>query len=95
MKINDLNATTLNGVAAGSITPSSSVGAYGQGGRSAYGPALDQVHLSGASRIASSALAAHAERLSQLKALVALGDYNPSADAIGQSMLSAAISRGR
>jgi hypothetical protein len=95
MKINDLNSTTLNGLAAGSINPSSAIGAYGRGGRGGFGPAPDQVQLSGASRIASSALAAHAGRLNQLKALVASGDYIPSSEAIAQSMLSEAISRGR
>jgi hypothetical protein len=95
MKIPDLNPTALNNLATGSIHSSSSIGAYGRGGRSSYGPAPDQVQLSGASRIASSAMAAHAARLNQLKNLVAAGSYNPPADIVAKSMLSEELSRNR
>jgi hypothetical protein len=93
MKISDLNPALLNGLATGSIASSSGIGAYGRAGRGAYGPAPDQVQLSGASRLASSALAAHSARLAQLKSLVVSGDYNPSAEAISKSMVGEALSR--
>jgi hypothetical protein len=93
MKISDLNSAGLNGLTTGSVNSSQGIGAYGRAGRGAYGPAPDQVHLSGASRLASSALVAHASRLSELKSLVAAGEYNPSADEIGKSMLGEALSR--
>ena len=93
MKINDLNPAALNGLSTGSIASSPGVGAYGRVGRGAYGPAPDQVQLSGASRLASSALAAHSARLTELKSLVASGDYNPSAEAVGKSMVGEALSR--
>lgn len=95
MKINDLNSAALNGLTTGSIASSPGVGAYARGGRGAYGSVPDQVQLSGASRLASSALTAHAERLAQLKSLVASGEYNPPAEAISQSMVSEALSRSR
>jgi hypothetical protein len=95
MKINDLNSAALSGLSTGSISPSTGIGAYGRSGRGAYGPAPDQVQLSGASRLASSALAAHSARLTQLKSLVASGEYNPSAEAVGRSMVSEALSRSR
>ena len=92
MKITDLNSQGVNGLSPGSITPAG-IGAYGRGGRSAYGPASDQVQLSGASRLASSALAEHASRLTQLKSVVAAGGYNPPGEAVGSSMLDEALSR--
>jgi hypothetical protein len=95
MKISDLNSAGLNGLSTGSVSSTQGVGAYGRGGRGAYGPATDQVQLSGASRLASSALTAHSARLTQLKSLVASEDYNPSAEAVGQSMVSEALSRSR
>lgn len=93
MKISDLNPAALNGLTTGSISTSSGIGAYGRSGRGGYGAAPDQVQLSGASRLASSALAAHSARLAQLKSLVATGDYNPSPDAVGKAMLGEALSR--
>jgi hypothetical protein len=95
MKINDLNPAALTGLTTGSLSSLQGVGAYGRAGRGGYGPAPDQVQLSSASRLASSALAAHSARLSQLKSLVASGDYNPPPEAIGQSMVSEALSRSR
>jgi hypothetical protein len=93
MKISDLNPAALNGLSTGSVSSSPGIGAYGRGGRGAYGPTSDQVQLSGASRLASSALAAHATRLMQLKSLVASGNYNPSAEAVSKAMVSEALSR--
>jgi hypothetical protein len=95
MKISDLNSANLNGLSTGSVSSLQGAGAYGRGARGAYGPAPDQVQLSGASRLASSALAAHSARLTQLKGLVASGEYNPSAEAVGQSLVSEALSRSR
>ena len=94
MRITDLNPAGVNGLSPGSITPAG-IGAYGRGGRGSYGPASDQVQLSGASRVASSALAAHAARLNQLKTLVTSGEYNPTAEAVGKSMVSEALSRSQ
>jgi hypothetical protein len=93
MKVSDLNPALLNGLSTGSVASSPAIGAYGRAGRGAYGPAPDQVQLSGASRLASSALAAHSARLTQLKSLVASGNYSPSSEAIGKSMLHEALSR--
>ena len=95
MKISDLNSAGLSGLSTGSIGSSQGVGAYGRVGRGGYGSAPDQVQLSGASRLASSAMAAHSARLSELKSLVASGEYNPSADEIGKAMVGEALSRGR
>jgi hypothetical protein len=95
MKISDLNTAGLGGLSTGSIRSSQGIGAYGRASRGSYGSAPDQVQLSGASRLASSALAAHAARLSELKSLVASGEYNPSADEIGKSMVSEALSRSQ
>ena len=93
MKVSDLNPALLNGLSTGSIASSQGIGAYGRSGRGAYGSASDQVQLSGASRVASGALAAHSARLSQLKQLVASGNYNPSPDSISQSMLNEIMTR--
>ena len=90
MKISDLNPAGVNGLSTGSIS-SSGLSAYARSGRGAYGPAPDQVQLSSASRLASSALADHSARLSQLKSLVASGEYNPSNEAIGQAMIGQAM----
>jgi hypothetical protein len=95
MKITDLGSAALQGLSTGSISSTPAIGAYGRGGRGGYGTSSDQVQLSGASRLASSALAAHNARLTQLKKLVASGEYNPSAEAISKSMVSEALSRGR
>jgi hypothetical protein len=93
MKISDLNPAALNGLSTGSIAPSTGLGAYGRSGRNAYGLAPDQVQLSGASRLASSALASHSARLAQLKSMVMSGAYNPSAEEVSKSMVSEALSR--
>ena len=93
MKINDLNPAALSALTTGSIASSSGVDAYGRAGRSAYGSTPDQVQLSGASRLASAALAGHSARLAQLKSLIAAGDYNPSAEAIGKAMIGEALTR--
>jgi hypothetical protein len=93
MRISDLNASGIHGPAPTSTSPASAIGAYGQAGRGAYGPSADQVQLSGASRLAASALADHAARLSQLKSLVASGQYDPPAEAVGKSLLNEALSR--
>jgi hypothetical protein len=93
MKINDLSSSGLNGLAPGSASPASGIGAYGQAGRGIYGQSGDQVQLSGASRLAASALAAHSARLSQLKAMVGSGRYDPSAEAICKSLLDEAVAR--
>jgi hypothetical protein len=93
MKINDLNSAALNGLSTGSIGSTAGAGAYSRAGRSAYGASTDQVQLSGASRLASSAMTAHAARIVQLKSLVASGDYNPSSDEISRSMIGEALSR--
>ena len=95
MKISDLNPAAVNGFSTGSIASSSGLGAYGRSGRGAYGSPPDQVQLSGASRLASSALSSHSARLAQLKSLVAAGDYNPSAEAIGQAIVGEALARAR
>ena len=95
MKISDLNPAALGHLSSGSISSAAGIGAYGRSGRAGYGPAPDQVHLSGASRLASSALASHSARLQQLKSLLASGDYNPSSDAISRSIVGEALSRGR
>jgi hypothetical protein len=94
MKI-DLNPAALNGLTTGSISSSPGIGAYGRTGRGAYGSGTDQVQLSGASRLASSALADHSARLSQLRSLVASGDYNPSPEATAASMVSEALARSQ
>jgi len=94
MKISDLNPASLGSLSTGSIASSPAIGAYGRSGRGGYGTATDQVQLSGASRLASSALAEHSARLAQLKSLVASGDYNPSAEAVGKAMVSEALSQG-
>jgi hypothetical protein len=94
MKISDLNLAGLNNLSTGSVSSSPGIGEYGRTSRGAYGSAPDQVQLSGASRLASSSLAAHAARLAQLKGMVASGDYNPSPESIGQSIVSEALSRG-
>jgi len=91
MKINELNSSALNGLSTGNIGSTTGVGAYGRGARGGYGPAPDQVQLSGGSRIASAALAAHAGRIAQLKSLVASGDYSPSAEQIGKSIVAEAL----
>ena len=88
MKISDLTPAGVNGLAPGSASPASGVGAYGQAGRGIYGQTTDQVQLSGASRLAASALADHAVRLSQLKSLVASGQYDPPAESVGKSLLN-------
>jgi hypothetical protein len=93
MKI-DLNPSALSGLSTGSIASTQGIGAYGRSGRGGYGPSSDQVQLSGASRVASSALAAHSARLAQLKSLVASGDYNPSPEAVAKSMVSEALTEG-
>lgn len=93
MKISDLTPSGINGLAPGSASPASGIGAYGQAGRGIYGQTADQVQLSGASRLAASALAAHSARLSQLKTMVESGQYNPPAEAIGKSLLNEALSR--
>jgi anti-sigma28 factor (negative regulator of flagellin synthesis) len=92
MKISDLNPAALNGLSTGSIS-SSGIGAYGRTGRGAYGSSADQVQLSGASRIASSAMAAHAARLTQLKSQIMSGSYNPAGGAIAESILTEALAR--
>jgi hypothetical protein len=92
MKITDLNSAGVGSVSSGAIT-TSGIGAYGPSGRGSYGPGSDRVQLSGASRLASSALAAHASRLSQLKSLVASGNYNPSGETVGKAIISEALSR--
>ena len=92
MKI-DLNPSALNGLSTGSIASTQGIGAYGRSGRGGYGPSSDQVQLSGASRLASSALSAHSARLAQLKSLVASGDYNPSAEAIAKSIVTEAMAQ--
>jgi hypothetical protein len=94
MKISDLNAPNLNGLSTGSIASSPGIAAYGRAGRASYGAATDQVQISGASRIASSALVQHAARLDQLKAQIASGEYNPSPDAIGRAMVSEMLAKG-
>jgi len=94
MKIGDLNAGGLNGLSTGSVASSQGLGAYARGGRGGYGSGPDQVQLSGASRVASSAIAAHTARLAQLKTLVASGGYNPPAEAISKAILVEALSRG-
>ena len=93
MKISDLNPAALNGLSTGSISSSQGIGAYGRAGRGGYGSTPDQVQLSGASRIASSALAAHSSRIAQLKNLVLSGEYNPAPDAIAKSLLAETLSR--
>ena len=93
MKISDLNPAALTALSTGSISSSPGIGAYGRTGRGAYGSSADQVQLSGASRIASSAMASHAARLSQLKNQVMTGDYNPSGGAIAESILNEALAR--
>jgi len=95
MKISDLNPAALNGLSTGSISSSPGIGAYGRTGRGAYGSTSDQVQLSGASRLASSALTAHSARLNQLKSLVASGNYNPSTDEIAKSIVHEALSQSR
>lgn len=93
MKISDLNSVALTGLSTGSISSSPGIGAYSRTGRGAYGSSADQVQLSGASRIASSALAAHSARLSQLKNQVMNGEYNPSGADVAQSILSETLAR--
>ncbi len=93
MKINDLSSAHLNGLSTGSVASSAGVAAYGRSGRGGYGTASDQVQLSGASRIASSAMAQHVARLGQLKAQIASGEYNPSGEAVGKAMLADVLSR--
>jgi hypothetical protein len=93
MKISDLNSAALNGLSTGSVGSSPGIGAYGRTGHGAYGSASDQVQLSGASRLASSALIAHAARLNELKSLVASGNYNPSTDEIAKSIVHEALSQ--
>jgi hypothetical protein len=93
MRISDLTPSGINGLSPSSASPASGIGAYGQGGRGAYGQTTDQVQLSGASRLAASALADHSARLAQLKSLVASGQYDPAPDAVGKSLLSEALSR--
>jgi hypothetical protein len=95
MKINDLNPSALNSLTTGSISSSSGIGAYGRGARGGYGPGTDQVQLSGASRTASSAMAAHAARLADLKSQVTSGSYNPAPDTISKSMVGEALARSR
>jgi anti-sigma28 factor (negative regulator of flagellin synthesis) len=92
MKISDLTSSGINGLAPGAASPASGAGAYGQAARGAYGQTADQVQLSGASRLATSAMADHSARLSQLKSLVASGQYDPPADAIGKALLNEALS---
>lgn len=93
MRISDVTPSGINGLSPGSASPASGIGAYGQSGRGAWGQAADQVQLSGASRLAASALADHSARLSQLKSLVASGQYDPPANDIGKSVVSEALSR--
>jgi hypothetical protein len=93
MRISDLDPSGINGLSPSAASPASGVGACGQPGRGAYGQTADQVQLSGASRLAASALASHSARLSELKSLVASGQYDPPAEAVGKSLLDEALSR--
>ena len=93
MRISDLDPSGINGLSTGAAAPASGIGAYSQAGRGAYGQTADQVQLSGASRLAASALAGHATRLSQLRSLVASGQYDPAADEVGRSLINEALSR--
>ena len=93
MRISDLTPSGINGLSPGAASSTSGVGAYSQSGRGAYGQTADQVQLSGASRLAASALQDHSVRLSQLKSLVASGLYDPPADAVAKSMITEALSR--
>lgn len=93
MRISDLNTAGVGNASPSGASPTSGLGAYGQVGRGAYGQTSDQVQLSGASRLATSALQNHSTRLSELKSLVASGDYNPSADGISKSLVSEALAR--
>jgi hypothetical protein len=93
MRISDLNPSGSTGVSPSSASPASGIGAYGQAGRGAWGQTADQVQLSGASRLAASALRDHSARLSELKSLVAAGQYDPPSDAVGKALLGEALSR--
>lgn len=93
MRISDLDLSGINGLSPSAATPASGIGAYGQAGRGGYGQTSDQVQLSGASRLAASSLASHSARLAQLKSLVASGQYDPPAEAVGRSLLHEALSR--
>jgi len=93
MRISDLDPSAINGPAPSAASPASGIGAYGQAGRGGYGQSTDQVQLSSGSRLAASALSDHSARLSQLKSLVASGQYDPPAGAVGKSMLGEALSR--
>ena len=93
MRINDLDPSGINGLSPSGASQVSGAAAYGRGGRANYGQLTDQVQLSGASRMAASALADHSARLAQLKSLVSAGQYDPPADAIGASLVSEALSR--
>jgi len=92
MKINDLNTSALNGLSTGSIS-SGGIAGYGRNGRAAYGSSPDQIQLSSASRVAYSAIAAHAGRLQELKRLIAAGKYDPPGEVIGKSLVKEALLR--
>ena len=93
MRINDLTTSGANGLAPNAASGASGINAYGQGARGVYGQTGDNVQLSGASRLAASALATHSAQLSQLQSLVASGQYDPSAASVGKSLLNEALSR--
>lgn len=91
MRINDLTSGGLNGSAPDRVSSSQGLGAYGPTGRGGYGAGSDQVQLSGASRVASSALMAHSARLDQLRNLVTTGQYQPSSEAVSKAILDDVI----
>jgi anti-sigma28 factor (negative regulator of flagellin synthesis) len=93
MRINDLDPSSINGLSPSGASQVSGLGAYDRGGRAGYGQTTDQVQLSGASRMAASALADHSARLAQLKSLVSAGQYDPAAEAIGKSLVDEVLSR--
>jgi len=93
MRISDLNPSGINGLSPGSASPASGISAYGQGGRGTYGQTGDHVQLSSASRLAASVLASHSARLTELRSLVASGQYDPPAAAVAKSLVSEALFR--
>lgn len=89
MRINDLSPSGLNGLSPGGVSPASDAGSYGRGG--GYGQSSDQVQLSGGSRLAATALADHSARLALLRNLVAGGNYAPSVEEVGRSIVKEAL----
>lgn len=93
MRVGDLNPANLNGLSSERTSSSQGLGAYGQNGRGAYLGGNDQVQLSGASRVAASALAEHSSRVAHLKALVSAGQYTPSNEAVSKSLVADVLAR--